>query len=287
LFPTRKELEHFPDPDESFYSSKLEKKEEEEFNYKKYGLFLQGILHRILIFQPLSEQIQIFQPETWNGMLNFIRDDEMLLPTGRLSWQEWQKEINSKIQEGSRIIYIRSLSGYEKNWLASRVPYQYQYATPPSDGLYIAQKSLYSESKYERGDGFRFLYNPGGTIWKYDLWEGYSSHERKKRISFTFYNSEVLNYDQISLEDIEFYINCRTERGNYLSMMPLLYKLKEMRLEELEREKLFVQLVVNRNKVSEEKVWELVDWWKYKNKWKRPIDKDDAKALRMIERKLL
>jgi len=30
----------------------------------------------------------------------------------------------------------------------------------------------------------------------------------------------------------------------------------------------------------------LVDWWKYKNKWKRPIDKDDAKALRMIERKL-
>jgi hypothetical protein len=28
------------------------------------------------------------------------------------------------------------------------------------------------------------------------------------------------------------------------------------------------------------------DWWKFKNKWKRPIDQDDVKALRMIERKL-
>ncbi len=37
----------------------------------------------------------------------------------------------------------------------------------------------------------------------------------------------------------------------------------------------------------ESKVWEAIAWWKFKNKYKRPIDKDDAKALRMIQSKLI
>jgi hypothetical protein len=69
-------------------------------------------------------------------------------------------------------------------------------------------------------------------------------------------------------------------------MLPLLIALKKRRTEELEREKLFVALVVNRLKCPEEDVWKAVDWWKHKNKWKRPIDQDDAKALRMIEKHL-
>jgi len=287
LFPTKKELNYNPEESSKriIYWNK-EAKEEQEFEYKKYGLFLQGLLHRTLIFQPLSKQLHIFQPETWEGMLNFIQDDELMLPSGRLSWRGWQEEINSKIQEGSRIIYILSSGHWEKNFMEGRVAYQYRHTHPPEGGIYIARKSPNANNRYERGDGFRFLYNPGGDVWTIN-WDGtHDYHKRKNRISFTFYMDEVLNYDQISLEDIEFYINCRTERKNYLKMMPLLYRLKRKRLEELEREKLFVQLVVNRNNVSEDKVWKLVDWWKYKNKWKRPIDKDDAKALRMIERKL-
>lgn len=284
LFPTKEELNNPPDDDDYFRKRDWE---ESEFEYKKYGLFLQGLLHRTQIFQPLSEEIHIFQPETWNNMLNFIRDDEMLLPSGKLSWREWQKEINSKIQEGSRIIYHGSdftFLSLEK--LGNRVPYQHRNGRAPSGGMYTARKSLHPNSKYEDGDGFRFLYNPEDEIWTYDRWDGHSTHIRKNRISFTFYMDEVLNYDQVSLEDLEFYINCRTERRHYLKMMPLLYKLRRMRLEELERERLFVQLVVTRNNVPEEKIWELVKWWKYKNKWKRPIDMDDAKALRMIERRL-
>jgi len=37
---------------------------------------------------------------------------------------------------------------------------------------------------------------------------------------------------------------------------------------------------------DEKSVWEAVEWWKYKNKWKRPIEQNDAKALRMIEKRL-
>jgi len=33
-------------------------------------------------------------------------------------------------------------------------------------------------------------------------------------------------------------------------------------------------------------VWEAVIWWKTKNKWKRALDKDNEKALRMIVNRL-
>lgn len=31
---------------------------------------------------------------------------------------------------------------------------------------------------------------------------------------------------------------------------------------------------------------EAIDWWKYKNIWKRPITEDDTKAVRMIKQRL-
>lgn len=35
-----------------------------------------------------------------------------------------------------------------------------------------------------------------------------------------------------------------------------------------------------------EKIRKAVTWWKLKNKWKRAVTKDEAKAVRMILRKL-
>jgi hypothetical protein len=69
-------------------------------------------------------------------------------------------------------------------------------------------------------------------------------------------------------------------------MIPLLQEVRKWKLEETEREKEFVKLVMGRNKTTEEKVWEAIQWWKLKNKWKRGVDSDDAKALRMIERRI-
>jgi len=69
-------------------------------------------------------------------------------------------------------------------------------------------------------------------------------------------------------------------------MIPLLQEVKKWKLEEIEREKEFVKLVIGRNNTTENKVWEAIKWWKLKNKWKRGVDSDDAKALRMIERRI-
>jgi hypothetical protein len=284
LFPTKKEL--LPEEDESYFTTK--DREEAEFEYKKYGLMIQGLIHRTDIFQPMDSSINVFNASTWQGQLVFIRDDELLLPTGRLCWHDWQKEINKSIKVGSRVIYRDSyhFSEGKKDFMRDRTMGRYgEWVHVPGDGLYtIVGKTV---SKYY-GDRWKFLYHSGDEVYRgwntYGEYDGYS--ERKNKIGFYAYSDEILNYDQIDLEDIEFYINCRAERKNYLDMLPLLYEIRKVRIKELEHEKHFVQLVAQRNNVKEEKVWEAVKWWKLKNKWKRPIEEDDAKALRMIEKRL-
>lgn len=134
-------------------------------------------------------------------------------------------------------------------------------------------------------------YNPKDTV--YSGW-GYYSNERKNRLSFKVEPDEraLFNYDQIDLRDIEYYLHSRINRHLYLDMMPVLLQMREHRLKEIEQEKDFVRLVIgqllNYNIADiDSKVWQAVDWWKHKNKWKRPIAKDDTLALRMISKKIL
>lgn len=88
------------------------------------------------------------------------------------------------------------------------------------------------------------------------------------------------------MEDIEYFLNSRIERINYLDLMPMLYKLRDERRKEIALEAEFVKLIAGQNGFSESDVWAAVEWWKNKVIWKRPLTKDDAKAWRMIVAKL-
>ena len=78
--------------------------------------------------------------------------------------------------------------------------------------------------------------------------------------------------------------------------MPMLWEIRKFLVKEKEAEKDFVQMmaVILLNEHAKKKgleeiaemVWEAVVWWKTKNKWKRALDKDNAKALRMIINRL-
>lgn len=290
LFPTKKDFE-FPRMRSSFHGDKLEpdpfwdeeKQENQEFQFKTYGLMIQGIIHRTPIFQPITTEIDVFKPGTWNGMFVLIRDDEMQLPSGRLSWNKWQQKINADIEVGSRIVLTLG-PGWKSEYMSYHVAYHCRHLSPPSTGVYTVVPG------YNTEHDLRILYMPSDEVFTEWEWgcDDHGYHDRKQRVGFGFSktDSNVLNYDQISLDDIEFYLGNRTDRGSYLEMIPLLWKLKNQRLEELEREKAFVKLIMSRNEISEERVWDLIAWWKFKNKWKRPIAEDDAKALRMIERRL-
>lgn len=320
------------------------------FQYKKRALLLQGLIDRTEVFHPLPvEKINIFDMSNLDGKVNFIYDDDMTLPTGRLSWGEWKKEINSKITKGSRILFA-GFGKYDSK-ISNRMVRDVNkyYDIPyPSIGIYEVEEYVKKELDYIRASGYDdnfkrrypehtivstkpnyydvyngnkktgekedrltieiitrylvILYNPKDTVW--GGWsDPFDDHERKNRVSVIIQPDSdlILNYDQISLDDIEFYLTNRVDRKNYLEMMPILENLKILRLKEIDSEKSFVGMVCSEVKrmlneyyknytVSDIKleslVWETVDWWKFKNMWKRPINKDDEKALRMIKNRV-
>jgi hypothetical protein len=288
FFPTLEESAHI----EELFAKAAEQGQEdsdaesEKFVAVRNTLLVQGLIDRTEIFLPLAHRIDFFSPDTYapGGIINMIRDDELTLPSGKLSFNNWKIKINSKIDRGSRIFL--SPPPYwdyygSKGEVSSRrfTVWQTWYPGAPASGLYTVEEIM----KGEKGstNKFRILYMP-------DKYVGPFGDERKRRMSFLLYKDDatVLNYDMISLDDLNYYIENRTDRHNFLSMLPVLIGLKKTRLQEIEDEKGFVSLISSKYGFTEKAVWKAIDWWKYKVIWKRPIRKDDAKAWRMISKKL-
>lgn len=107
----------------------------------------------------------------------------------------------------------------------------------------------------------------------------------------------VINYDALVIEDIEYYLQDRVNRKNYLKMMPILKELKQNLIKEHNEEKEFVKAIHTELKSSypelktmkEEEVWKCVAWWKDElvTVWKRPISKNNTKAWNQIRKQLL
>ncbi len=295
LFPAMDELETKED---YWHNRDLEEK---TFDYRRNMMIIQGLLDRSDIFHPLAAMINLGDQETYEGAVILIRDDEAALSDGRLTYQEWKAQVNASIRRGSRVLISgdilsgRRYSYYSSDFFRGRMTryYSRNANTPP-----WPKTGIYEVDTYDTTTGYGdkrkavtkliIRYNPGDEIgfsgWTYD------PHQRKNRVSFIIHPDEdsfVLNYDNIGLADVEFYINSRNERRDYLDIIPTLWGIREERLKELEWERHFVNLIADRTGQAENAVWEAVAWWKHKNIWQRPIRQDDAKALRMIERRLL
>lgn len=255
--------------------------------YQRITMILQGLFDRAQILRPyLAERIILTQNECYEkGHVVLIRDAEesAILPDGRMRYYDWRMAVNEKIGEGSRVVLIgvrRSLEDdYSTRFVRYYTPRTWQLPDTPDDGVYQVYRD---KTGSKRGD-LVIRYNPSDTV--YGSWGNWEPHERKNKLSFYIYKSDafVLNYDQIDLSDIDYYLSSRLDRRDYLFMIPQLWELRDRLLEEREKEKHFVALVAGRVGCDESTVWGAVGWWKFKNKWKRRVDSDDAKALRMIE----
>lgn len=277
LFP---KLDEIKDNEEKTFSNK-----ELIDDYHNHFLVIQGIIDRSDMLWPLPHKVDIFNSETWNGLIQLVRDDELTLPDGHLPYEEWKEELNSHNKVGSRIVYSGLHWRKEKE---DRIRGGSKWSESPSIGIYNIKR-------YEDNTKNCLIiwYNPKDTVYDWNkYWLGHA-HTRKKSIAFMLYNNEdcVLNYDYIKIEDLDFYINCRQEREHYLELIPLLKQLKKIKLKELEEEKafkalLFVQLKLERSEKNEKIIDNTIEWWKFKVKEKRPLIREDVKALRMIKSKV-
>jgi hypothetical protein len=287
-------LADLADPEMSRW--KREELEEWAFYYRRNVLLIQGLIDRTDIFKPMRHLVNLFDPTSYGDQVQLIRDAEVALPTGRKPYRQWHRDLNSNIVKGSRILVVsqwgsaksrmkRYLRWYSKEWSVPDPPptevYTVEEVLPP-----VGEKKLYA-GRSRTEEALVIRYNPKDRV--YTDW-GASAHVRRHRLSFVVYRSDwqVLFYDGISLDDVEFYIDSRVDRQHYLEMMPTLWGIRDQRLEEQALEREFVKLAAGRVGCPEAEVWSAIKWWKTEvvPVWKRPITKDDAKALRMIERRL-
>jgi len=105
----------------------------------------------------------------------------------------------------------------------------------------------------------------------------FQREEVERRATFNLYKSDdfILNFDDATEEDIEFYLADRSNRHHYLSSFPLLQATLRLKREEREKEKPFVDLLAReaatRCGIDDGQVRQwlstIIPWWKQKNKF--------------------
>lgn len=258
-----------------------------QLTWLEHIAILQGLLDRTQLLQPVAHFVNLFDPMTYGNLINLIRDAEGVLPDGRVPYREWIKLNHSHTKRGSRVLLgpIKWDEGKSVSRWAGY--YAHEVTTPPKPepGIYKVAEAKQGKDTWTY---YKILYNPGDVVYSRSWGDWEPPHERKKRVGYYLmnYDNFWLNYDHLSLDDVQFYISHRLERKNYLKMLPVLREIREQRLAEIEAEKQFVSLLANEMAISEAAIWQAIEWWKHKNIWQRPLAEDDAKAWRMIKKRL-
>ena len=251
---------------------------------KTFAIFIQGILDRTTLLHPIKENSNYF---TGNANVEFIYDDDNILSDGRLRYKEWVREINKEIKVGSRIVFNEqqfltdygSTTDYYEECFKK---YYREFPNIPEDGIYEVSEII--TDKYY-GERICFKYKPGGQYWSFT--EGYK--DRTTAVTFCARRNDdwIINYDQLELNDVDYYLNSRIDRPSYNNFIPLLKTVRQQLVKEQQSEQLFIDLIMNNLKLDNKQIaLDCITWWKYKNKIKRSIDKDDTLAYKMITNKI-
>ena len=225
---------------------------------------LQGLVEQGVLFGG-DPNINIIKGHNVNLVYD---DDDNMIGTGIMPFNDFVKEKNKGIKRGSRIVYYGG--GEPTKYYASK----WNMPDSPKCGVYSVEVN-------EQGKHY-FLYMP--TEKAYSWTEGYT--ERKKRIGWTLGN--YINYDAVTSAEIEAYFRDRTQRKHYVKIIPLLSNLKMAKADEESWERDFSKLMAAQFKdYDETRVMALINeaivWWREKVIYIRPLKSDDKKSWRMIK----
>ena len=293
LFPTAQEYEKIMADGfgtEEYRKKKLQATHESYM----FGLVaIQGLIERTEILGPgLRGKVNLIKNQL-GTMVELVRDaePEHFLSDGHPRWREFLEQNRATIEVGSRVSLVGNFRGSKdspSDWRSA--PFRPGRLPRPTE-VCIVTEAIPHGQWGEKGN-WKTYYAPQDEVWGWQddnrYWRTWASKTRKRRVPFRFYSDEALNIDTITVEDCEYYERSRLDRESYLDLLRAIHFIKTIKMEERKLEEEFVKLVAGRLGVSDERfplIREQIVWWKLKNKWRRGLMADDAKALRMIEKK--
>lgn len=304
----------FPNKDE--YLKILEK--EQKWTHVSGTLdsenFRKQYTQMVFLMQGLMDRSDVFSPHTVTGslvkmediteeqiQLRYELDASRALGDGRPSVEEWMKQMNNQLCEGKRILLIvgkySTEHGYHFNKEHDFIKYYSNsfYAPDlPTSGIYTLEK-LDEDRKKGYWESYNFLikYMPKDEVRGY-----WKDTPRKKRVSIrlALNNDGILNYDDLKIEDVEYYLNSRLNRSKYYKFVRLLKEYKTIYLKEMEAENEYIKMFVGQIMAKDLQpkdgitpelvVRKAIDTIKNRLKWKRPISSKERETYTLVRRTL-
>lgn len=256
--------------------------------YKRNFIIMQGLIDRTEVFGKLFGKVNLMNGTAINKgqiVFHYDVDKSSQIGDGDYSWGQRMRLMREQMGAGSRVLwYNENQYGGSRSeqggWRFFRIfSWRDNYPQWPSSGS--AYDLLYDEK--EKCHYFMFA---AGDVWDEEEME---YRPRKKRSAFRAELDECYDLDFLSWRDMDWLEKMmydRRERRSYLSTMKRLMDIKKFKEKELELEEPFAKLVQGQCNVDRATALDAIHWWKTKNKYKRPLKEDDAKAFRMIQKHL-
>lgn len=308
----------FPNADE--YLEILRKEQEEERrgwhsrdDYKdsvifrkrftKVSFLLQGLFERSEVFAPHNFTGSLIRMEGLDGQVEMLYelDHTRLLGDGRPTFDKWVEQLNEGLCEGKRVLLIKkgfNHSGYEFERNDYVTYYSNEWNTPgyPRDGVYTLYKSNPKgyDKYYEASHPFVIKYIGENDTYNWNT--GYEKRKNRTSIHICPKYSGILNYDDLSMEDVDYYLHSRLHRSQYHHFVVMLQKVRKLMLEEQAEEENFIRMMkgqmlarglkVKDGYTPEEIVRKTLTTVKNRLKWKRPVSTKEKETYTLVERNL-
>jgi hypothetical protein len=262
-------------------------------HFMRVAMVLQGLVDRTTVFHPLpASPLSLLSNAAYNdGHVVMLADAENNLGTGREPFRDWQRRLMGRLLPGMRII---GSFGYQSGVTGDNDGYGRR--VHPANACAPSSRVLHTIKRVERGS-FYFAYDRlRDEVAQYDRYGhhiGWGPPKTKASCRIEVGDDFVLPFDLVTAEEMQAYLDDRSERHNYATMFPLLKAAIALKQEEAEAEAPFrealLSAIVRETGLDEEQAQadldDLVLWFKIGNKWHRPLAGDpehEAKATRKI-----
>ncbi len=295
LFPNKnyfEDLQKNPISSYSFPQDRQALVERERKRYTAVLFLIQGLIDRSDVFAPFKKTVNLMKSHEIPEGISLIYELEASLTDGKPNVIDWMLQKNKLLSKGKRIVALRE-SFSEDDF----VRYYEKRAEPalPTDGIYtLVQNKNYSDHSYYQ-QRFAIQYLPQDEV--YVPSKGFVKRSQRVSINVDINSTAILNYDDTSIEEIDYYLNSRAARSLYFRYVKKLLLFKRIYKQEEENEKAFSMLLISevskagyafKPGIDPMYVASLaINRLKTRLKWKRFISTKEQDNLTLIKRTML
>lgn len=274
--------------------------EAKQKHFMRLMLVIQGLVDRSVVFRPLPDGgLNVMSLAAQDaGHVVLLDEESKALTDGRPSFRAWQKSLNSRLRPGMRVILATGSDAFhddDKSRSRDGWGYRHLRITPERCGSLPEQDAPHLIEEHKGG---RFIIRFARTdeVWRRNvpvpdkpgyIYRGERPVVPSKRASLWFTGEEswVLPFDAATRDELAYYLHRRSDRQDYLNMVPVLRAALAAKDAEAAQEAGFRGYLAAQLGDDGHLLDELVAWFKTAHGSARPLTGDgphEAKAAKAI-----